>query len=60
MKRTRFQRKAYAARRMSLAVDRVIRSENPAAARMWVNAWAAAAGIRRYVQAQGAKASRGL
>jgi hypothetical protein len=51
MKRTIYQRRSYAARRMSLAVDRVIRSENPAAARRWVNAWAAAAGIRRYVPA---------
>lgn len=49
MKRDKYQRRAYAARRMSLAVDRLIRASNQAKAnaKKWVNAWASSAGIRR-------------
>ena len=42
------QRRAYAERRASLAVDRMIRATQPADeehAIRWVNAWAAVAGL---------------
>jgi hypothetical protein len=39
-------RQVKALRRVSLAVDRVIRGENPDRARRWVKAWASAAGLR--------------
>lgn len=39
-------RRVKALRRVSLAVDRVIRGENPEQARRWVNAWASLAGLR--------------
>lgn len=46
MKRDRWQRRAYALRRMSSAVDRVIRGEHPEQARLWANAWAVMAGVK--------------
>jgi hypothetical protein len=52
MKRDKYQRRAYACRRMSLAVDRSIRAANPAEkaqAKRWAEAWAKAGGIRRCV-----------
>lgn len=39
-------RQLKALRRMSLAVDRVIRGENPNQARRWAKVWAIAAGLR--------------
>lgn len=51
-KRTIYQRKSYACRRMSLAVDRLIRANNPdekVKAKRWVEVWAVVGGIRRYV-----------
>jgi hypothetical protein len=42
------QRRAYAMRRLSLAVDRMIRATQPAdeeRAMRWVDAWAAVAGL---------------
>lgn len=41
------QRRAYARRRMSLAVDRVIVRRDPVRAALWAAAWARVAGIRR-------------
>lgn len=38
-------RQVYAARRVSLAVDRMIRSEAPLQARAWVRRWAYVAGL---------------
>lgn len=46
MKRDQWQRRAYAWRRMSLAVDRVILKRDPERASRWVNVWAVAAGVR--------------
>jgi hypothetical protein len=50
MRKDRYQRKAYAMRRMSLAVDRVIvarlDSDKHRASR-WVRAWASVAGVER-------------
>jgi len=40
------QKRVYAARRMSLAVDRVIVRRDPVRAAKWVTAWARAAGLR--------------
>jgi len=48
-KRTKEARRQYAARRMSLAVDRVIRGDKSVGAVAWVNAWARAAGIHKFV-----------
>ena len=45
MPRDQHQRRAYALRRMSKAVDRAIVKRNPERARRWVNAWAIAAGL---------------
>jgi hypothetical protein len=39
-------RQVKALRRLSLAVDRVIRGENPERARRWVRLWAIKAGLR--------------
>lgn len=47
MKRDLWQRRAYAMRRMSTAVDRVIRGESPQRATLWANAWAVSAGLRQ-------------
>lgn len=42
------QRTAYALRRMSLAVDRLIRKEvDQQQGELWVNAWAKRAGIKQ-------------
>jgi hypothetical protein len=41
---TKQQRQSRARRRVSLAVDRIIRGENPERARRWVGAWAVIAG----------------
>ena len=52
MRRNQYQRRAYACRRMSLAVDRSIRARDPiekAMAKRWAEAWAKAGGIRRCV-----------
>ena len=52
MKRDKYQRRAYACHRMSLAVDRLIRSIDSATkaqAKRWIEAWAKAGGIRRCV-----------
>lgn len=49
MRRTTYQRRAAALRRVSLAVDRQIRATSPAEkarAGQWVLAWAAIASIR--------------
>ena len=43
-------RQAKALRRMSLAVDRVIRGENIQQATKWVNAWAVAAGVKNDIK----------
>lgn len=43
-RRDSYQRSAYAARRASLAVNRVILGRNPERARLWAIAWAARAG----------------
>lgn len=41
-------RKLYAGRRMSLAIDRVIAKRGDVEkARLWVNAWAIVAGLKR-------------
>jgi len=52
-RRDKYQRRAYAARRMSEAVDRAILAttnfEKDQAAR-WVEAWRAASGIRKPAQ----------
>jgi hypothetical protein len=45
MRRDRGVRRRYAAKRMSVAVDRVIRGDKSQRARAWVAAWARAAGI---------------
>jgi hypothetical protein len=45
MKRDQWQRRAYAWRRLSKAVDRSILSGDPGAGR-WAKAWAVAAGVR--------------
>ena len=50
MRRTREARRHYAAKRMSLAVDRIIRGDKSPRAAAWVAAWAKAAGIRRTAQ----------
>lgn len=43
----RRQRVAYAMRRMSLAVDRIIRKEgDPVRNALWVKAWARKAGVK--------------
>lgn len=50
MRRDKHQRIAYAIRRSSLAVDRVIRATTPtekARAAVWAGLWAAAYGNRR-------------
>ena len=50
-KRDRHQRMAYAMRRMSLAVDRVIRAKSKATkehAARWAAAWGMASGIRPF------------
>ena len=47
------QRRLYASRRMSLAVDRMIRAKDKVQkdqAARWVTAWATAAGIRPVVK----------
>lgn len=57
MKRDRYQRRSYAMRRMSIAVDRMIRAkEKPEKekAAAWAAAWGAASGITRFSQGQGA------
>jgi hypothetical protein len=54
MKRDFFQRRAYAARRLSVAVDRGILATSPAdreQARRWVEAWRVVSGIRKPAQA---------
>lgn len=54
MKRDFFQRRSYAARRMSKAVDRVILATHAAdreKARKWVEAWRIVGGIRKPAQA---------
>lgn len=53
MKRDRHQRTAYAMRRMSKAVDRVIVAKDQAAkarAARWAAAWGMASGIRPFPQ----------
>ena len=40
------RRRACALRRMSLAVDRVIRGENPEQAKKWANLWGRRAGLK--------------
>lgn len=47
--RTPEQRRVYAAGRMSLAVDRLIRGEQVEKARGWARRWACAAGLGPYV-----------
>lgn len=47
MRRTKEARRHYAAKRMSLAVDRIIRGDKSPRAAAWVAAWSMAAGIRR-------------
>lgn len=52
MKRDNHQRRAYALRRMTLAVDRVIRASSPAEKerlKHWVQAWAIRGGLRKEV-----------
>lgn len=54
MMRDKYQRRAYAARRMSGAVDRLIlaaTTTDKEQARRWVEAWRLAAGIRKPAQA---------
>lgn len=58
MQRDFHQRRAYALRRMTLAVDRVIRATNPAEQdrlKRWVQAWAVRGGIRKEVTDLGAR-----
>jgi hypothetical protein len=45
MKRDRYQRRAAALRRMSLAMDRVIRDSADESAKRWAMAWARYAGV---------------
>lgn len=54
MRQDKYQRRAYAARRMSVAVDRTIlatTSADKTQAARWVKAWRQAAGIRKPAQA---------
>jgi hypothetical protein len=46
MDETSNRRRVYAMRRLSLAVDRAIRGENPEKARKWAEVWAIKAGIK--------------
>lgn len=58
MKRDIHQRRAYALRRMSLAVDRMIRATNPAEQQRlkdWVQAWAVRGGMHKEVTHLGAR-----
>jgi len=51
-KRDKYQRQAYALRRMSKAVDRVILATSPAEQerlKHWVQAWAITGGLRKQV-----------
>jgi hypothetical protein len=60
MKRDFFQRRAYAARRMSKAVDRGILATSPAdreQAQRWINVWRIVGGIRKPAQAPSSAAT---
>jgi hypothetical protein len=55
-----FQRQEYAARRMSKAVDRMIRATDAAdreQARRWIEAWRIVSGIRKPAQAPSSAAT---